>query len=139
MKKAKIFPYVLAAIVALLVFGLSPYLFCPALNVHNVGLWILVDVVFLVFLVVLKLAKGRIFSGWVTTEWNVDAKGHSKKTIKLRPGFFIAPFVLAALILILSIIGSTFFNATAYSKILTVTESDFSTDLSESVGTDSSL
>ena len=137
MKKAKIFPYVLAAIVALLVFGLSLYLFCPALNVHNVGLWILVDVVFLVFLVVLKLAKGRGASSWVTTEWNVDAKGRSKKTIKLRPGFFIAPFVLAALILILSIIGSTFFNATAYSKILTVTESDFSTDLSESVGTDS--
>lgn len=139
MKKIKLFPYITGAIVALLCFGLCLYLFCPALNVHNIGLWIIVDISILIFVIVERLSKGRKDIGWVTEKKKTGTKGKKKNVTGLRFNFkpYIVPLALTALIIILSVIGSTIFNATAYSEILKVKESDFSTDLAESVGTDS--
>ena len=52
MKKIKILPYILGLICALAVAGISFYLFCPAINIHNPGLWALVIVGVLIFIVV---------------------------------------------------------------------------------------
>lgn len=139
MKKAKIFPYILGAIAALLVFGLCLYIFCPAINVHNISLWIIVDITILVFIVVARITNGCKDFGWVTVSKKTGSKGRTKKFTKFNFNikYYIPPIVLTVVIILISVIGSTVFNATAYSKILKVTESDFSVDLAESVGTDS--
>ena len=66
MKKVKIFPYIIGAIAALLFIGLSLYIFCPALNVHNLWLWLIIDIALLIFVVVERFAKGCKDFGWVT-------------------------------------------------------------------------
>ncbi len=139
MKKGKIFPYVIGAIAALLVLGLCLYIFTPAFNIHNLGLWIIIDIVLLVFVVVERLAKGHKDFGWITTTKKTGSKGKKKKSKKLNFSFqyYLVPIVFTAFIVFFCIIGSTVFNATAYSQILKVDDSDFSVDLAESVGTDS--
>ncbi len=139
MKKAKILPYILATITALLVLGLCLYFFCPALNIHNISLWIIIDVAILVFVLVARLAKGAKDFGWVTIKKKIGSKGRTKKFTKFNINikYYIAPIAFTALIVLISVLGSTVFKATSYSKILKVTDSDFSVDLDESVGTDS--
>ena len=139
MKKVKIFPYVIAAVAALAFIGFCLYVFCPALNVHNVGLWIIIDIAMFIFVAVERFAKGQKDFGWVTKKVKTGSKGRTKKFTKFNFDIkrYIAPLAFTVLIIFISIIGSTLFNAVNYSKILTVADSDFSVDLSESVGTDS--
>ena len=139
MKKVKIYPYIFGAIAALLFLGLSLYIFCPALNVHNLGLWIIIDITVLIFVVVERLTKGCKDFGWVTMKQKTGSKGRGKKFTKFNFDikYYIAPIAFTALIILIGVIGSTVFNATSYSKILKVSDSDFSVDLAESVGTDS--
>lgn len=139
MKKVKVFPYIIGAVASLIVLALGLYVFCPAINIHNPGLWILIDVAILVFVIVERFAKGCKDFGWVTVKQKTGSKGRAKKVTKFNFGikYYLAPIVFTVLILIIGIIGSTVFNATSYSKILKVTDADFSSDLAESVGTDS--
>lgn len=139
MKKVKIFPYIIGAISALLFFGLSLYIFCPALNVHNLGLWLIIDISLLIFVVVERSAKGFKDFGWVTIKKKTGSKGRYKKSAKFNFEIkhYLAPIVFTVLIVLLGIVGSTVLNATEHSKILKVADSDFSVDLAESVGTDS--
>lgn len=136
MKKSRFFPYIVGGIAALVIFGLSLYAFCPALNIKNLMLWIIIDVSLLVFFVVKYFAKLFSESGWVSVK---PKKGYrvGSKIFNFGLKGYIIPLVLTALIVVIGIIGSTLFNAKSYSKILTVKDSDFSVDLSESVGTDS--
>lgn len=139
MKKVKVFPYIIGAIASLLFFGLCLYIFTPAINIHNFGLWILIDITLLIFIIVERLAKGQKDFGWVTISKKIGSKGRTKKFTKFNFNIksYIVPIVLTAVIILISVIGSTVFNATAYSEILKVKDSDFSVDLAESVGTDS--
>ncbi len=139
MKKVKVFPYIIGAVVALLFLGLSLYFFCPALNVHNLGLWILVDISLFIFVIVERLAKGYKDFGWITVKQKKGSKGRSKKFTKFNFDIkhYLAPVVFTVLIIIMGIVGSTVLNATTYAQIMKVTDADFSTDLAESVGTDS--
>lgn len=139
MKKIKVLPYILGAITALLFSGLCLYVFCPAINVHNVGLWVIVDIAILLFVVIVRLTKGFKDFGWITIKKRTGSKGRTKKFAKFNFNikYYILPIILTLLIVIISIAGSTVFNATSYSEILKVKDSDFSVDLSESVGTDS--
>ena len=139
MKKVKIFPYIIGAISALLFFGLSLYIFCPALNVHNLWLWLIIDISLLIFVVVERSAKGFKDFGWVTINKKTGSKGRYKKSAKFNFEIkhYLAPIVFTVLIVLLGIVGSTVLNATEHSKILKVADSDFSVDLAESVGTDS--
>ena len=139
MKKYNVTAYILGVFAALLFLGLCLYLFCPAINVHNIGLWIIVDICVLIFLVVERLIKGFTDVGWVTIEKKTGSKGRSKKHTKFNLN--IKPYIIFILLTIFiffaTILGSTMFNATDYSKILKVTDADFSIDLSESFSTDS--
>lgn len=139
MKKIKFFPYIIGAIAAILVLGLCLYVFCPAINVHNLGLWIIIDISIFVFVVVERLAKGFKDFGFVTVKKKTGSKGKSKSVTKFNFNlkYYIVPISFTCLIVFISVIGSTVFNATSYSKILKVEDSDFSVDLAESVGTDS--
>lgn len=139
MKKVQLFPYVIGAIAALLCFGLCLYLFFPAFNIHNLELWIIINISLFIFVIVERCAKGCKDFGFFKVKEETGSKGKKKKVTTLKFNYkpYIAPLALTAIIIILSVIGSTMFNATAYSEILKVKDADFSADLAESVGTDS--
>ncbi len=137
MKKAV--PYIIGAVASIIVGFLGVFLLCPAINVHDPLLWILAAVILFVFIFVSRLARGIKDFGRVTVYKKTGSKGRKKTYSKFNFGvkYYIAPIAILALTLVIGICGSTFFNATSYAEILTVTESDFEKDLSESVGTDS--
>lgn len=137
--KKKIFPYIIGAVAALFIFGLCLYIFCPAINIHNFGLWIIADVAVFVFVVAERLAKGCKDFGWTTVTKRTGSKGRTKKFTKFNfeVKHYIAPIVISGLILFFFVISGKVFHATSYSQILKVTDADFSADLAESVGTDS--
>ena len=135
----KVVPYILGLVAALLVGGAWVFLFCTALNVHNIELWILVAIMLFVFVFVSRLAKGKKDFGRQTISKRTGSKGRSKKHTKFNFSikYYFAPIALIILVVILSVVSGPFFNATAYADILKVTDSDFKADLAESVGTDS--
>ncbi len=139
MKKFKPVPYIIGAVVAIIVFSLGFYIFCPSINVKNPGLWFLVNVTVFAFVFVVRAAKGCTDFGYTTVSVRTGSKGRSKKKAKfnfnIKP--YIAPLAMLAVICAITLLSSAFFNAVKYSDILKVTESDFTKDLSESVGTDS--
>lgn len=139
MKKISVFPYIIGAVVALLFSGLSFYVFCPAFNFHNIGLWIIIDIAVLLFIVIERLAQGYKDFGWVSVKKKTGSKGRGKQIAKFNFNIkhYIVPIVITSLIVLVGIISSTLFNATSYAEILKVKDSDFTVDLAESVGTDS--
>ncbi|MBQ8210285.1 MAG: hypothetical protein IJZ35_06875 [Clostridia bacterium] len=139
MKKEKVLPYVIGSIAGIAVLAICVYLFCPAINIHNPLLWVIVDIALFVFVVIERLVKGCKDFGFVTVSKKTGSKGRTKKYTKFNFSVkhYIVPISLTALIVLIFFISSTFFNATSYAQILKVTDSDFTADLSESVGTDS--
>ena len=139
MKKTNIVPYVFAGVVSLAFLAVSVYFFCPAINIHNLLLWILIDIAIFIFVLLERLAKGYKDFGFVTVTQKTSPKKKRKTVTKFnfRLKYYIVPLVFTAGILFAAFAGSTVINATSYAEIMKVTESDFSADLAESVGTDS--
>ena len=139
MKKVNYWSYAAGAVLALLFLGLSFYLICPAINVHNPGLWILIDIAVIICIITARLIDGFSDISWSTVKKPKQGKKREKTSkvfhFNIKP--YIIPIILTSLIIIVVLSGTPLFNATAYSKIFTVTESDFSADLAESLGTDS--
>ncbi|MBQ2775246.1 MAG: hypothetical protein IJF40_05095 [Clostridia bacterium] len=137
--KPKVLPFIIGGLASLLVIIIGLFLFCTAINIHNPELWILITVALFIFIFVTRLANGFKDFGWVTVSKKVGSKGKTKKYTKFNFSikYYIAPIALAALTAFIAITGSTVFNALPYSSILKVVDSDFTKDLSESVGTDS--
>ncbi len=139
MKKINPYPYIIGGAASLIFAALSVYCFCPALNIHNPGLWVIIDITLFIFVILVRLCKGSKDFGWVTVKKKVGSKGRTKKHAEFRFDIkpYLAPIITTVLTVVLMICGTTVFNATKYSKILKVTDSSFSQDMAESVGTDS--
>ena len=107
------------------------YIFLPPINLQSVGFWVYLTVVLFAFaypFLGLKVEKYK----QIITE---PGKKKVKKNISdLQFNKWVAAIVCipVAVIIIGLIISSTFFNARAYSRIITVTDADFSADLPES-------
>ena len=134
MTRSKAFPHIIGGAAALLVAFLYCYFLCPAINIQNPGLWVLVALMILVYLIVSQLF-GALGGKPVTIVQKNGLKVQLPAGGNLK--LFLIPLGIFLLLGVCSVIGSTMFNAKAYASVLTVTESDFATDLSESVGTDS--
>lgn len=97
------------------------------------------DIVIFIYVILVRILKGKKDFGWVTVSKKVGSKGRTKKysqfNFSVMP--YIVPVGLATVIFIIALSGSAPINAVKYSKILSVTPSDFTADLSEAVGTDS--
>ncbi len=135
----KIVPYIVGAICALLILFIGFWGLCIPINLHSYALWILFSLALLVTIFVTRLTMGKKDFGWETISKKNGSKGRTKKFTKFnfRIKYYIAPLALLLITALIGIVGSTVFNATSYSEILTVKESDFKADLSETVGTDS--
>ena len=132
MKNSKISHYVIGAVLALVFLVFSFYLFCPAINVQSLGLWVLIDIAIFIFVFAAQVAKNIDNFSTEST-----SKKRRIKKYSFSAKYFIVPIIFTILLVIIGIPGSTIFNATSYSEIMKVSESDFSKDLAESVGTDS--
>ena len=143
MKKSGVVPVITGLITglvtALIVSVAGFFISSTAINIHNPGFWVIV--IFALFAAILagRLAKGCKDFGWVTVSKKTGSKGRTKKHSEFRFSIvpYILPIALTVIIIGAGIIGSTMFNATSYAKILKVNDSDFTSDLSESVETDS--
>ena len=132
MKKSKAFPHIVGGGVSLAVLAIICYVTCPAINIHNPGLWMLVALGIFIYLAVNQLCGGGRHPVSITTR--------NGQKVTFSVGFnlkmFLIPIGLVVLVGLLSAIGSEMFNAKAYANVLPIQESDFATDLSESVNTD---
>ena len=133
MTKSKAFPHIIGGIAALVLAFLYCYFLCPAINVQNPGLWVLIALMVLVYLLGFSLCGGGGGK-------SITVRGKNGVAVQIPMGInfklFLIPLCIFLLMAACSIIGSTMFNAKGYASILTVTDSDFATDLSESVSTD---
>jgi len=129
-------PYVLGAVGCLAVLATGFFCFCVAINVHNPGLWLLAAAASFVFVLIKKLTQGSN-----RVEWQLgDNLFLLRDRVTQAAGSAIGFAIPAALLLIAGlggIFGGTFFNAKDYANILTVSQSDFVSDLSEAMDTDS--
>ena len=134
MTKSKAFPHIIGGIAALVLAFLYCYFLCPAINVQNPGLWVLIALMALVYLLGYALCGG---GGGKT----ITVRGKNGINVQVPMGInaklFLIPLGIFVLMGLCSVIGSPLFNAKGYAAVMTVTDSDFATDLSESVGTDS--
>ena len=138
MKKGTVFSLILSLVVTLLLVGLCLFVFCPALNLQNPGVWMLAALATFVFILVFRLLLGERDFGFVPNP-TVHKRRQKDADVSFRFNikWYLLPLGILALSAILALSGSPLFNATRYASIRTVTESDFATDLAESVGTDS--
>ncbi|MGN0447616.1 MAG: hypothetical protein ACI4GC_03605 [Acutalibacteraceae bacterium] len=139
MKNRKIFATLSASAVTALIILLCLFGLCVPLNIHSQWLWIIVIVSVFAFIFTRRTFLGFKDFGKVTLIKKTGSKGRTKKYTKMK--FSLKPYILPLIILgiffVAKAVGSTFFNATTYASILTVTETEFSEDMDESVGTDS--
>ena len=143
MKKFSVVSYVFGGVTALLFLGFVLFVFCPAINLQNPGLWVLAAVTIFIFLFVTRLMQG--YQDFVLA---VKAKSSRKDkanptwrpTPRQRMGSYVPYLIPVGILLVMGLAAlfcSPAFNATRYAEILPVAQSDFATDLAESVGTDS--
>lgn len=132
MTKFKAFPHIIGGVAALLVAFLYCYFLCPAINVQNPGLWVLVALMVLAYLVGCSLCGGGGKSITVRGKHGINVRIPMGANLKL----FLIPLGIFVLLGLCSVIGSPMFNAKSYAAVLTVSDADFATDLSESVSTD---
>ncbi len=137
MKKGKAVPLICGSVVSLIILAIGFLGFCIAINLHNIAFWILVNIAIYGFVLTAHLLGGARKFEFVTNGNHVKIEKRAVSDDGISGKIYIIPIVLTILIALLLFIGSTMFNATSYANILTVTPSDFSTDLAESVGTDS--
>ena len=133
MTKSKWFPHVAGGVAALVLAALYVYFLCPAINAQNPGLWVLVALMALVYLIVSRLL------GLAGDVIHIVQRNGNRVHFSMKGSgkLFLIPIAIFLLMGLCALIGSEPFNAKAYANVLTVTDSDFATDLSESVGTDS--
>ena len=130
MKKTTV--WLLSAISTVILGGIGYYIFLPALNVFSQGFWMFLfalGVIFALSYLILSVpgAIKRFFGG-----------GGSKKNknMGLPRGtvgkILVAVIALPLVVLLIgNLISSTFFNATKYSNIISVTEAVFEEDMPE--------
>ena len=149
MNKEKVFAYITAALTSVLFLAISFFIFCPALNIKNAGLWILVIFASFIFVFVEKIMVGSRSTFWSLLkemnqkngnfefEFFENKKRHTNKQKDIFANHYLYPLVLVFAFIAISLFSTPFFNADAYSQILLVKDSDFVADMAESVGTDS--
>lgn len=112
---------ILLAAVLTVIFGAAYYYMqLPALNIHDSGLY--------TFAIVLVAAFMVFFALLCKAHKKVERKEYVKKKLPV-------PVIIVGVIVVVMVIGwlvgTTFFRAASYSKLMPVSSSDFSTDFEE--------
>ena len=133
--KKKSVRIILSSIFTLIFAAVSFYVTLPAINLQNQGFWM-----FLFYCIAIFLAIYAALTGFNSIKNEILVKSKNKKghvtnvKIKKGRGLIISLCVLFLPIVILiigSIVSSTFFHANAYANLIEVPEADFSDDMPE--------
>lgn len=143
MRKFSAVSYVFGGVSALLFLGFVLFVFCPAINIQNPGLWVLTALTVFIFLFVTRLMQG--YQDFVKPDKSKKSSRDKsnpfwRPTPRERLASYVPYLIPVGILLVMGLIAlfcTPAFNADAYANILPVTESDFAADLAESVGTDS--
>lgn len=118
--------YIIASILQIILMGLGYYIFLPPINIQSFGFWVFVFASIGLF----------IFLFMIATSLNGVVRITNNSKLKELPKVVSIPFTLAfvivGVILIVDIAASPLFNASSYSKRITIDETkDFSNDIEE--------
>lgn len=141
MKKSKIFSTVLKVILSLAVIFVLFWLQLPALNIRSVEFWSFVTEAIIVFTVInafgyiwsfLKRIKINESKQGVYIEGSEEHKRFSIKTLG-KPIIIalIAVIAIWGIGIVMDVVGSEFFNAGSYNKLLELKDGDFTEDVAE--------
>lgn len=137
-KKDKDVPsYIYSAIICVALTVFLFFRFSIALNLHNPRIWVIASIGSFLFVYIAHLFQGRrdfwFDKGYKEKKGKEVLYRHFNVPIKS----YIAPLVLIGITLIIALSGSKLINAEKYAAIMNVTDAEFSSDIAESVGTDS--
>lgn len=122
---------ILSAVITVLIGAVAYYVALPPLNLYSTMFWISLVFLVAVFGVAYLLLS---FKGKVSEALKGGTKtGHSQTTMGKRfyKIWLIVAAVPLAVLIVGSVVSSTFFNATAYSEIISVKEAVFEEDMPE--------
>lgn len=122
-KKSRIKSITILSVIWILWVALMYYIFLPAVNIHSGGFW-----VFVIFVCLLPAGLLMLCYDAVKAE-NMKNMEPSKVTAFT----FLSMGVLGLLAVVLLVIGSPMFHASAYANILVPEEADFQKDISSSI------
>lgn len=115
---------IISSVATLVIAGIWYYFALPALNVHSKDLWISLAVFTVIF--------GIIYSVLGAGKLVLSAKPQLSSFKSTAAKIFLAVLAVPIVILLIgSLISSTFFNAEKYSQIITVEEAVFEEDMPE--------
>lgn len=131
--------YLSATIISILWLGINYYIYFPALNVQSQEFWswllthsVIITCIFIFSGVIGRSRKKKMVEG-VKENFSYFRYGKGRFQIFL----LVAIPVICVLVLIIgNLTGSTLFRAKKYSKLLTVEQRDFTTDISETENVD---
>lgn len=118
--------YIIAGIMQIVLMGVGYYIFLPPLNIQSFGFWAYVLVSLALFTLLFSIAH--------STKNVIRFSNNSKMSDlpKILSVPVIALFLIIGAIIIVDIIASPLFNASSYSKRITIDETkDFSNDIAE--------
>lgn len=124
-----LFRILLSAIGGTLVSFLLFYIFLPPINARSVGFWSYLAVCIAVYMLPFLGLKVENFV--VITQVGRTRKKRDKVECHFEKWALIPIAVPVAVILIGTVISSTFFNATKYADVISVKEYDFAVDMPE--------
>jgi hypothetical protein len=121
--------WILAIIITVVISALAYYIVLPPLNVFSPMFWISLTFVIILFGIIYaflgaKDGVNKIFQGQFK-------KQYKDKTTSSAKLFIIIAAIPVAVLIVGSLISSTFFNATDYANIITVQEAVFEEDMPE--------
>lgn len=131
--------YISATIISLLWLGINYYIYFPALNVQSREFWswLLVHSVIISCIFIFSGIIGRSHRKKMTegVRENISYFRYGKGKLQL---FFLVGIPVACILVLMigNLSGATLFHAKKYSRLLTVEERDFTTDIQESENVD---
>ncbi len=127
--------YVLPAIITALAAAVNYYLTLPAMNIKSGGFWSFILFIAVVYIVLVLLFTGKaklsnLLHGVNPVEpKKIKFRKITKKSVK--NSIIVVCAVAALAVGYIFVSSSRMFNASKYQKMLTVTESNFNTDIAE--------
>lgn len=134
MNKKGLISGILAVLVVLF---LGFFVLLIPINAHSVSFWMMLVVAAILYAVFYSLACGT-----KKKEFTTKNRMGNVTVIRMNvPGsgwkVFLAPAVLAVITIVLGLSGAKVFHAHRYASVINLQDAEFSTDIAESVGTDS--
>lgn len=110
----------ISAIITLVIGAAAYYMMLPALNIHDVQMYVFIILLIVVFMLVFSLV--------CKANKKIEQREYVKKK-SLIPAIIIG--VLVVLMLVGYLVGATLFRASDYSELMTVSSSEFDKDFSD--------